>query len=399
VSTPATSIVHFTKDPAQQRYVHVLAKRTYRLRPDEAPTPAPEQLAIVSEAVYYDGDEANPPEWEPDLYACPRGGTDVVVQGTAYCPGGPRRELDVSVAVQLAGMTRELALKAARRVRVYGNRSVRWFAGTISFTDPEPFTTMPLSYRLAYGGHDHVADLEKPDDYAVWMAESAGDPIFDHSPHGYARNPLGKGYVVFPSLKALEGLALPNLEMANDLLTPERLVVGNAERWHLAPRPAGFDWHGEDWFSRTGFLGVVPEFEGTPSDVAEVREGLIPAELLEEDGLFEGLGSSHAPGFFRAASPWLRLPEFTGGELIHLDHMHPTIAELEVPMPKEPPQMVLELDGGAARELKAALRTVVIRPDRGELICVWVGTMPVDGPRTEAQLAKTRHAVRWKKGT
>ena len=398
MSAPATSIVHFTKDPSQQRYVHVLAKRTYRLRPGEALEPAPDQLAIVLEPVYYEGDEANPPEWEPDLYACPRGGTDVVVQGTAYCPGGPRRELDVSVAVQLAGMTRESAARAARRVRVYGDRSVRWFAGTLSFTDPEPFSTMPLSYLLAYGGHDHVADLEHPSEHAVWMAKAAGEPVFNHSPYGYARNPVGKGYVVFPSPKALEGLALPNLELASDLLTPDRLVVGNEERWHLAPRPAGFDWHGEDWFSRMAFLGMSPEFEGAPGDFAEVREGLIPSVLLE-DGLLEGLGSSHAPGFFRAASPWLRLTEFTGGELIHLTHMHPTIAELEVPMPKERPQMVLELDGGAPRELKAALRTVVIRPDRGELVYVWAGTMPVDGPRTEAQLAKTRHAVRWKKGT
>ena len=119
MSAPVTSLVHFTKDPAQQPYVHVLAKRTYRLRPDEAPEPAPEQLAIIKEPVYYDGVEANPPEWEPDLYACPRGGTDVVVQGSAYCPGGPLCELDVSVAVQPLGTSREVALKAARRVRVF----------------------------------------------------------------------------------------------------------------------------------------------------------------------------------------------------------------------------------------------------------------------------------------
>ncbi len=398
MSAPASSTVHFTTDPAQQRFVHVIAKRTYRLGPDGALEPAPEQLAIVRETLYDEGDEANPPAWEPDLYACPRGGTDLIVQGSAHCPGGARRTLDVSVAVQPAGVTRELALKAARRIRVLGDRRVRHFAGTISFTDPEPFETMPLSYRLAYGGHDHVADLERPSDYSVWMAKAAGEPIFDHSPHGYARNPAGKGYVVFPSPKALEGLALPNLEMADDLLTPERLVVGSAERWHLAPRPAGFDWHGEDWFSRTAFLGVFPELDGTPDEIAEVREGQIPKALLE-DGLFEGLGSSHAPGFFRAASPWLRLAEFTGGERVQLTHLHPTTAELDVAMPIDAPQMVLELDGGAAKELKAALRTVVIRPDRGQLICVWAGTMPIDGRRTEAQLAKTRHAVRWKKGT
>jgi hypothetical protein len=398
MSAPTTSLVHFTKDPAQQSYAHVVAKRTYRLRPGEAPEPAPEQRAIVTEPVYYDGDEANPPAWEPDFHACARGGTDVVVQGTAYCPDGPRRELDVSVAVQLAGTTRELALKAARRIRVYGDRRVRSFMGTIAFTDPEPFATMPLDYRRAYGGHDHTADVERPSDYSAWMARSAGEPIFKHSPHGYTRNPVGKGYVVFPSEKALEGLALPNLEMADDLLTPDRLVVGNAERWHLAPRPAGFDWHGEDWFSRTAFLGVFPEFEGAPGDVPEVGEGLIPAALLAE-GLFEGLGSSHAPGFFRAASPWLRLPEFTGGERIHLTHLHPTIAALEVALPKEPPQMVLELHGGAANELKAALRTVVIRPDSSELICLWVGSMPAGLPPTEEQFKKTRHAVRWPKGT
>jgi hypothetical protein len=77
--------------------------------------------------------------------------------------------------------------------------------------------------------------------------------------------------------------------------------------------------------------------------------------------------------------------------------MHPKRPVLEVPLPAERPQMILEVYGGAPKELAPALRTVVIRPDQELLVCVWVGTMPVDRPPTEAQLQKTRHAVRWRR--
>jgi hypothetical protein len=391
-----TSTPHFTKDTAGRRYAHVLAKRTYRLPQTRAPEVAPEQLAVVRELLHYGGDEENPVEYEPDFFACPRGGTDVLVQGSAFSPRGPCRELTVSVAVQRAGATREEAEKAARRIRVFGDRTARFYAGSISFSDPQHFEVMPLSYTRAYGGRDRVADVTRPDDFATWMAKLAEEDVEDLSPYEYPRNPLGRGYLVYPDTKAVEGAVLPNLEMLQDLLTPERLVLGSAERWPAAPRPAGFDWTGQDWFPRAALMGVAPTFEGRAEDVPEAKEGYLPAALLEGD-VFDHLGNEHSPRFFHGAPPWMIFSEFTGGEVIRVEHMHPERATMEVPLPYERPQMILELFGGAPRELAPALRTVILRPDKELLVCVWVGTMPVDGPPTEAQLEKTRHAVRWKR--
>ncbi|WP_437296012.1 hypothetical protein [Sorangium sp. So ce426] len=73
----------------------------------------------------------------------------------------------------------------------------------------------------------------------------------------------------------------------------------------------------------------------------------------------------------------------------------PEVAPEQLAIVSELVQMILELFGGAPRELAPGLRTVILRPDRELLVCVWVGTMPVDRPPTEMQLEKTRHAVRW----
>src|SRR5690348_8221109 len=94
------SIIHFTKDPQGQLRAHVVAKRTYRLPEGRAPEVASEQRAIVRDTVFED-DENTPVVWEPDFVGCGRTGTDVVVQGSAISRDGPRRELDVSVSVEL----------------------------------------------------------------------------------------------------------------------------------------------------------------------------------------------------------------------------------------------------------------------------------------------------------
>ncbi|AUX41544.1 hypothetical protein SOCE26_029640 [Sorangium cellulosum] len=390
-----TSLIHFTKDTEGKLRAHVLAKRTYRLLDGRVPEVAPEQLAIVREPLYEDGNEDNPVAWEPDFYACPRTGTDVVVLGSAFCREGPRRELDVSVSVDLGGVKRSAPERVTRRVRVFGDRKVDWYEGSVHFTDPEPFERMPLTFRRAYGGHDRAADEEHPDDFASWLAKAGDLPMEDISPYEYPRNPAGKGYVVFPDRRALDGLELPNLEMPGALLTPENLVLGAAARWPFAPRPAGFGFTDQSWFPRNAFLGLSPSFEGELQEIPEVREGYLPPELLEGD-ITDHLGSPQNLRFFHAAAPWLVFPDFDGDETLRIANMHPSLPELVVPMPRERPLLLLEPHTGGAAELAPALRTVVVRPDEEQLVLIWVGTLPVDRPPTEAQYRKMRHAVKWR---
>lgn len=393
-----TSFIHVTKDPQLQLRLHVVAKRTYRLPNGRPPEVAPEQLAVVRETVF-EGDENTPVVWEPDFVGCARTGTDVVVQGSAFSREGPRRDLEVSVSVELGKDKHGDPEKIVRRIRVFGDRKVHWYEGSIFFTEAEPFEKMPITYARAYGGKDRIADERHPNAFARGMAHAADEPSETFSPYEYPRNNLGKGYVVFPDREALDGLALPNLEMPGDLLTPERLVLGNAQRWPQAPRPACFDFAHQDTFPRMAFLGVTADFDGPAEDVPEVREGYLPAALLRVD-FFEHIGSPEAIRFFHGASPWLVFPDFDGDEVIRVKNMHPSLAELVVPMPKEKPQMVLEPHTGGTSELQPALRTVVLRPDKEELVLIWVGTLEVDRPPTpptEEQYKKMRHAVRWRK--
>jgi hypothetical protein len=361
-----------------------------------APEVAPEQLAVVREPVF-ESDEDSPVVWDADFAGCGRTGTDVIVQGSAISRDGPRRELEVSVSVHLGTDKRGDAEKLVRRIRVFGDRKVHWYEGAVFFTEATPFEKMPITYTRAYGGKDHGANERRPNQFARGLANLADRPVEDFSPYEYPRNNLGRGYVVFPDREALDGLLLPNLEWAGDLLTPERLALGNAKRWPTAPRPACFDFTHQDFFPRTAFLGLTPDFEGKPEDVAEVREGYLPASLLRVD-FFEHVGSPDAARFFHGAAPWLVFPDFDGDEIIRVKNMHPTLAEQVIPMPAERPHILLEPHTGGTSELEPALRTIVLRPDKEELILLWVGTLAVDRPPTEAQYNKMRHAVRWRKG-
>ena len=53
--------------------------------------------------------------------------------------------------------------------------------------------------------------------------------------------PLGR------SQRAIDKLTLPNLEDPNDLLTPERLVVGRCLDWEKQPVPQNFGWFPMWW--------------------------------------------------------------------------------------------------------------------------------------------------------
>lgn len=390
-----TSFIHFTKNPQGQGFLHVVAKRTYHLADGRTPEVAPQQIAVVRDTVF-ESDEDSPVVWEPDFVGCGRTGTDVIVQGSAICRDGPRTEIEVSVSVEMGKDKRGDAEKYVRRMRVFGDRKVSWYQGSIFFTGPEPFEKMPITYTRAYGGKDHSANKRHPNAFAKGIANLADRPEEDFSPYEYPRNNLGQGYVIFPDREALDGLTLPNLEWVGDELTPERLVLGHHKRWPWAPRPACFDFTHQDYFPRTAFLGLTPEFDGEAADVPEVREGYLPASLLRVD-FFEHLGSPEAARFFHGAPANLVFPHFDGDEVIRIKNMHPTLPEIIAPTPTERPQMLLEPHTGGAHELVPALRTVVVRPDKEEMILIWVGTLAVDRPPTEAQYKKMRHAVRWRK--
>src|SRR5690606_26832892 len=124
-------------------------------------------------------------------------------------------------------------------IRVIGDRTCHYQSGRDPvFGDPAPFKSMSLRYELAYGGIDVYSDTK------VLCP--------------YGRNPLGRGFVVRNCQKAIDNLLLPNLEDPRDLLTPERLIVGECSNWQRQPTPQSFGWFPMCWLPRAALAGVMP---------------------------------------------------------------------------------------------------------------------------------------------
>lgn len=133
----------------------------------------------------------------------------VTAAGTVYGPA--RSPYVVPVSLRIGNELRRLA--------VFGDR--RWkrsFGGDLLPSDPAPFSTMALSFDLAYGGQYEMPPGPDP----VSGLPHPGGVI------AYSKNPVGRGF--YQNDDAAEGDLLPNVEW------PEQLI----RKWDDHPEPAGF---------------------------------------------------------------------------------------------------------------------------------------------------------------
>jgi hypothetical protein len=256
---------------------------------------------------------------------------------------------------------------------------------------------MDVSYDRAYGGQDTWAEKTHPDPLVPFMKKYSSSEAEPTSGYAYPRNPTGRGYLVYPNEEAFAELKLPNLENPNDLLTPERLCIGDMNNWHLAPVPVAFDWISVSWFPRVALLGATPKINGKPADIPEVRSGLIPMGLVDypKDQIMPLLTADHMAQFCRGSSPSLRAPTLSGNESILLQGFHRHAERIVVTLPKERPRMYMAPPLGEAKELQPALKTIVIDTEENRLVNLWAAQLVLDRPLTEAQQEKIRHSVRW----
>jgi hypothetical protein len=377
-------------------------RRTYVLTPGRRCEVAPMQEPLMPVIDYYDDRRGQGgallPRTDPDLFAPLKPAADIVVQGHAYAPSGPVAQLDVSVSVAPADAPRA---GSARVLRVFGDRRVVWRGEGLapSFTDPEPFVVMPLTYDRAYGGRDVWSEAAHPDEVMAWLRPYAGDvPAEELSRYNYARNPAGRGYVVHPSRRAFDEVLLPNLELPHDLLTPERLCSGDPDRWAAQPVPAGFDWCEQSWFPRFAFAGMGVAFDGPLSEFVEVRTGYLTAAQVAHDPLASDDAATAAfdDRIYNGASPWLIVPSLRGDERFTLTHLHRTVPRLEFQLSGERPQVIVDVPGLGPTELDASLKTVIVEPDHARVSAVWGARLPLALPLTEAQESSLRYAIRWR---
>lgn len=335
---------------------YALVKLTYSVR-DQACHEAP------PEPLFYDmrRDDLEPRLRADSDFWPHKESTDFVVLGAAL-GGADVCQRQVSVRVG----------QAHKRLAVFGRRAVSWdSAGLPRIEPPEPFEQLPLTAEQAYGGIDwRVAAEHAEDPLVAYQLQS------DH-PGLYPRNPFGKGYLVQPG--EVPKMELPGVEDPDDLLTAERLVLGDPRRWYQQPLPWHLDWMQLAAFPRNVLFatGVEPWFEG-PDDhtLAEVARGQLPPgyrELMRQRPPDQG---PH-PRFFQGGSHGLVLQGLGEGAPVELRGFFPYDHQTFVLPP--PPRLRLAVDGDW-QAVRPRLHHVVCEPARSRVVLVYGASRPLPRP-------------------
>lgn len=346
----AREYVHITSGHTEtkQPIFAVLVKRTYDIHSDQPAVRAEQTATLLETDLYYDeGDpERCTVKFENDLTPY-KLATDVAIIGKAMAPGG-RPVQQLSIGVEVAGKR--------KLIHVTGDRYCIHRPNQIpEFTDPVEFSEMELRYERAYGGKDEISIPDLP--------------------FHYPRNPLGMGLALRNEPEIINGLRLPNLEDPNDLLTPERVILGEPANWNQQPLPQGFGWFQKTWYPRCSFAGSVPGFVRSDTTMREEALGLVPENQIALARQFKL--PSFDTRFNNGASIGMAFPYLQGNELIRLANLTPEHL-LSFTLPGERPRLMLDI-GLGENELTPVLHTVCIRLEDRQLDLIWRGAHPYPG--------------------
>jgi hypothetical protein len=312
-STPFSAALLLLPDRRGIDTLYAVVKATVTI--GESFSIADEQVAVTL-ADQHHADPATSSIRVPSDISLEKAGTDVLLTGSAWAPGGrPTWQMDASVSVGPVSKT----------VRVFGDRV--WDAGSVGATVAwvAPLVRMPLVWERAFGGADKT----------------------EKGPTAEPRNPVGIGFRVSGSAKPLAGLPLPNIE------DPAALMSS----WKDAPAPACFAPIGAHWLPRRAFAGTYDE--------------------AWEKNRAPYLPDDFDPRFLQVAPTGLVTPRhLNGGETVDLRGVTPGGA-LRFPLPTIGVDVTYRLDRGTEMR-PAALDTLIIEPDAGRLIMVWRAALTCD---------------------
>lgn len=251
---------------------------------------------------------------------------DVFLEGHAYA----------SSADPTAGAARLRVGAVDRSFRISGRRVVEWHRGRPRIGAAAPFERFPFDREHAYGGI------------------SLGHP--------YWRNPGGKGYLVDGDER--EGIELPNIEEAGDLVGVDRLLT-QPSSWWLGPRPALTAPLVPIDFPRIVDLGWPSAFVPPPQDpqLAEIVDGDLPADFTMSRP-FE----MRRP-VFQQAPARSRLATYEAGAEVIVEGCLPRGEVFRAKLPEAPPA-ILEVEG-RRRELELLPQSITVRPEEGSLSIVY----------------------------
>jgi hypothetical protein len=336
---PQHHVVLPGQDPEGAPILSVLLKRSYRIVAGGAAEQLESARSLIPGDQHF-GDPMNSTVASESDHVPYKLATDVVVHASAHASGGsPVTELMASVVVG----------SARKDLYVTGDRMVHYRSvGPPVFTEPNPFTHMPLRYELAYGGVD-----------------VRSDPTLAFA---YARNHLGRGFVVRDTADAVEGMLLPNIEAPDDRLTPERLCCGHVMHWERQPLPDGFGWYSKYWQPRAGLAGVMAGDRALETYLRREFARVIPPHQRADYAKTAIRAMDFA--FFNGASRSLVRPYLEPGERIAFRNLHPS-GDIVGALPARWPVLSLDIGQGAAEATRGVLQTLLIRLDALEMDLVW----------------------------
>ena len=332
--------------PEGKPILSVLLKRSYHIKSGELCYRAEKDKKLISGDIHYDDPMNSSVQFESDFIPW-KLATDIVFNATAYAPRGVATQQ--FIASLMVGEVRKDLLITGKREVYFQKKS------TPLFSDPESILKLPLRYEHAYGGVDVYSDIDIP--------------------CAYARNPLGKGFVIANTKQSIEKLPLPLIERPNDILTPERLLTKHFMHWERQPIPEGISWFPKTWQPRANYAGIMPADRETEQKLRTAYAKAIPKE---QQKLYQQTGLPDMDfRFFNGASTDLALPYLRGNETIKMRHLTPD-GKLFFKLPNDKPQINIDIGQGFEKP-DSILQTVMIRMDVAEIDLVWRAAIFYDG--------------------
>jgi hypothetical protein len=305
--------------PDGRELLVVVVKGTFTIpkNPKEEPQLAEEQVPLVEADVFTGEPGLSAPLYESD-YAPRKPRCDILLNGSAYAPGGKPTER-VTVSLRVGSWKKSYD--------VVGNRYWKRGVLTVTATDPEPFTVMPISYDNAFGGVDR----------------SQEDPARHR---WYPTNHAGVGYHEYLDAAFIDGKPLPNTEETGRRITDPRGKY----------RPMAFGPIGRAWQPRPKYAGTYDQ-----KWLGEVSP-FLPNDFDER--------------YYQAAPPDQQMDYPRGGEDVVLMNLMP-VSPVAFNLPRLSMPIEFTRRDWERQEMNAVIDTVTIEPDLRHFQVAWRTSLPL----------------------
>jgi hypothetical protein len=298
--------------PDGRELLVVVVKGTFEMsKGAEEPNLAEEQVPLVEADTFTGEPGLSAPIYESD-YTPVKPRCDVLLLGSAYAPYGmPAERVKVSLRVG----------QVSKQFDVVGNRVWRSDMFGAMATEPEPFTVMPFSYDVAFGGLDNLNS----------------DPS-QHEAH--LSNPIGIGF--FPKSKGrqIDGKPLPKTE------EPGKPIQSPTVSYN----PMGFGPIGRAWQPR-------PKYAGT------YDQNWI-------DNIFPFLPADFDDRYYQSAPLDQQMDYIRGGEEVTLINLTPQ-GQTTFRLPSVEVPVTFFLRNYEEKEVNAAGDTLILEPDLQRFTVLW----------------------------